>query len=561
MKKLLCLIITFSAFFSFGCTAMPEKIQSLHSEVFSIAGEKVSIESDSIESDLTASTDNSGQNDFEESHSSLLEDGNQNNTSDEENKEEYTIKSVLTKGTSSNRRCIAYFTSWSAYARNVTVENIDPSKLTHINFAFANLSSEGEIIVGDSWVDIEKPFGSDTWETAKRGHFNQLNILKQKFPHVKTLISVGGWTWSGNFSSVASSENGRKKFALSAVDFITRYGFDGLDIDWEFPVEGGNDIAHLPEDKQNYTLLLKEVRKAFDEQGKKDNKHYLLTIAGGPNVTFTQNTELKEMMKYLDFINVMTYDYHGGWENETGHNSPIFADKDDTYSVQQTIDAYIKTGVEPQDLNLGLAFYGRGWINVTDSDNNGLGRAGTAPTGIGLGQGTWEGACFDYWDLEQNYINKNGYKRYWDDKAKVPYLYNGNSFITYDDAESIKVKLDFAESKGLGGVMYWEFSGDKNFTLQNVITDYYGSFGNSSSNGNNDNVVTSVSSEAQNNNSDNTNAQEIAATADGLSEWNSSQTYDNGDTVNYNGKTYRAKWWTQGETPSESEWGAWQLIS
>lgn len=391
-----------------------------------------------------------------------------------ENKEIYKedSKQVLNNSNEkkevSKKRNVAYFTSWSVYGRNVNIMDINPDFVTHINFAFANLQPDGEITVGDSWADLEKPYEKNT---QIKGNFEQLKAFKNKYPDIKTLISIGGWTWSNNFSDVAASEQGRKKFAESAVNFIKKYNFDGIDIDWEYPVSGGNNIKHIPEDKYNYTKLLQQTRQALDEQGKKDNKHYLLTIAGGANTSFIENTELSEMIKYLDFINVMTYDYHGSWENKTGFNSPLYSN--DNFSVSNSIQSYIKAGVEPSKINLGLAFYGKGWENVTSKNNNGLGQSAAAIFETGYTKGTWEAGSFDYWDIAQNYINKNGFIRYFDNISKVPYLFNGTTFITYEDEQSIKEKLNYADKMQLGGVMFWEFSADKEKELQKIIYDFY----------------------------------------------------------------------------------------
>lgn len=434
------------------------------------------------------------------------------------------------------RRTVGYYTSWSAYARNVTVDDIDGNLLTHLNFAFANLDNNGNILVGDSWVDVEKPFANQGWEDTDgvKGHFAQLQKLKIKYPHLKTLISVGGWTWSGNFSEVAANEQKRKQFAKSAVDFLRTYGFDGIDIDWEFPVEG-NNIPHKAEDKQNYTKLLAETRNALDLAEKEDNKQYLLTIAGGPNPSFVQNTELKKMTEYLDFINIMAYDYHGAWESATGHNAPLYAE--DGLSVSATVEAYLNAGVPSQQLNLGVPFYGRGWQNVTQ---NSLKTQGTVPASVGYGGGTWEQGVFDYWDLVENYNGKNNYKRYFDVKAGVPYLYNGTTWISFDDEESISKKLSFAESKNLGGVMFWEFSGDKNKQLQQMIANRY----HRSTSEINQPTVQVVPEK------------EVPA----VLPWDKTKVYTNGDCVIYNNKSYRAKWWTQGELPGTDQWGAWEEI-
>lgn len=458
-----------------------------------------------------------------------------------EQKETAVLKAVNTSG---SMRRVAYFTSWSAYARGLEVKDLDPSLLTHINFAFANLNQSGEICVGDSWVDIEKPFSGDSQESTGsfKGHFGQLQRLKADNPDIQILISVGGWTWSGNFSATAATKAGRKSFADSAVKFLTQYGFDGVDIDWEFPVEGGNGIEHRAEDRENYTLLLKEVRSALDSLGTETGRHYLLTIAGGPNPSFTANTQIKEIMNSVDFINVMAYDYHGSWESVTGHNAPLYSN--DGLSVSDTIEAYLSAGAEPGKLNLGLAFYGRGWAGASGA-SDGPGHAASSPNGTGYGLGTWESAVFDYWDLEQNYVKKNGYTRYFDTTARVPYLYNGSVFISYDDPESIREKLSFAAQKNLGGVMFWDFSGDKEKKLQRLICDFNGLSASEKSGGQ---AAMNYSSH-----------QEISSSLP--PQWESRKVYTGGEIISHNGIVYQAKWWTENQEPSANsqEWDPWEI--
>lgn len=459
--------------------------------------------------------------------------------------------------TSGSKRNVMYYTSWSAYARGVFVKDIDASLITHINFAFANLNTDGSIAIGDGWVDVEQPMSGESWDGASdsKGHFNALKILKQKYPHLKTLISVGGWTWSGNFSDVAADEGKRQKFADTSAAFVAKYGFDGVDIDWEFPVAGGNNVTTRPEDRENYVKLLKALREALDKQGKADNKTYLLTIVGDPNVRFAKNTDLKGMMKYLDFINVIGYDYHGAWETVTNSHAPLYANpKDPTefkdFSIDGTITAYIKAGVKPADINLGLPLYGRGWTGVTSSTNNGMWQDAQTPAGAGFGSGTWEAGSFDYVDIVQNYIGKSGYKRYWDDVGKVPYLFNGSSFISYDDEESILLKLKYCDKKNLGGVMCWEFTGDKNKTLQKVIANFYGK-----------SLATGKSTTTTTTDKKETTDKQPTASAKAGDTWKADAEYQNGATVIYQGKTYSANWWNTGETPDPSnQWGAWRLV-
>lgn len=378
------------------------------------------------------------------------------------------------------KRSVGYFTSWSVYARGINFSDVDPELLTHINYAFANLNPDGTIVLGDSYADTEITF-PDAWGGAETepGLFGQMKYLKTLNPKLKTLLSVGGWTWSTNFSDVAADEASRKQFAASAVEFCTKYDFDGIDIDWEYPVEGGNDIKHRPEDKENYLELIKEVRRAFIKQQQIDGKYYLITIAALADKSFTETTELPEMLKYLDFINLMTYDFHGAWDDYTGHNAPLYSsdetghEKSDV-SIDSAVKAFIDAGVDPADMNLGLGFYGRGWINVESTDNNGLNQNASVSKKTGYGFGTWEANVYDYCDLAENYIGQNGFECYFDDTAKVPYIFDGSTFISYDDEESITIKLDYAEKMGIGGTMFWEFHGDKEKVLQQLIADYYG---------------------------------------------------------------------------------------
>jgi chitinase len=288
------------------------------------------------------------------------------------------------------------------------------------------------------------------------------------------LISVGGWSWSTNFSDVAADPVKRDKFAASAAEFVAKYGFDGVDIDWEYPVEGGDYITHRTTDNVNYTMLLKATRKALNEQGEKDGKTYLLSIAARAAGRFILDSNLLESIQYLDYINLMTYDFHGSWENMTDFNSPLYDDGGNQASMDATVTIFIKAGIDAADLNLGLAFYGRGWTNVASTDKNGVNQAAEVLSGTGYGLGTWETGVFDVWDIMENYVDKNGYVRYYDETAQCPYVFDGTTWIGYDDVQSVKVKVEYAIEKGLGGVMFWDFAGDKNLKLQKTIAETLG---------------------------------------------------------------------------------------
>ncbi|WP_255298456.1 glycosyl hydrolase family 18 protein [Brevibacillus dissolubilis] len=367
----------------------------------------------------------------------------------------------------SGYKIVGYYPAWATYGRNYNIVDIDASKLTHINYAFANIAN-GEIVVGDTYADTDKAFPGDCWDTGcKRGNFNQLTKLKQQYPHIKTLISVGGWTWSAGFSDAALTDASREKFANSAVNFVRTWGFDGVDLDWEYPVGGGLQNGR-PEDKQNFTLLLAKIRTKLDAASATDGKKYLLTIASGASANYVANTELGKVKDYVDWINIMTYDFHGGWDTISGHNSPLYFDPADpstnasTFNVQAGVQGHLNAGVPASKLVMGMPFYGRGWTGCNTTGNGQY----QSCTGVAK-PGTWEDGSFDFYDLEANYINKNGYTRYWNNTAKVPFLYNptNKTFISYDDVESFGYKTSFLKSKGLAGAMFWEVSGDRNRTL------------------------------------------------------------------------------------------------
>jgi len=380
-----------------------------------------------------------------------------------------------------DKNIIGYYTSWSIYARNYEVFDIPVEKINVINYAFANIDpNSGTIVLGDPYADIDKFYPGDCWdEDCLRGNFHQLQILKQNNPHLRTLISVGGWTWSTYFSDVAMTEESREVFAQSCVDFILEYGFDGIDIDWEYPVEGGLEGNHNSSlDKQNFTLLLQKIRELLDLQSSIDGNNYLLTVATTASSIYVENIEVDLIHEYLDWINLMSYDLHGPWGGEsnavTNFNSSLYAISDDPspypinedFNLDASVQLYIDLGVPREKLNAGLAFYGRSFAGVPD-ENNGLFAPYTSVPGIG----TWENGVFDYWDLNSNYINMNGYVSYWHSEGKVPWLYNPSTqiMISYDDETSIAEKASYILSEDIGGVMFWEFSSDKFSHLLNVV--------------------------------------------------------------------------------------------
>jgi chitinase len=363
-------------------------------------------------------------------------------------------------------KVVGYFVEWGIYGRNYNVTDIPADKLNVINYAFADISAAGEVVIYDSWAAVEKAFPGDSWEKMPRGNYNQLRKLKEKHPHLVTMISVGGWTLSGRFSDVALTAESRERFARSAVRFIIEHGFDGVDIDWEYPVGGGLETNKVrPEDKRNYTLLLKELRRQLDARGVLDGRKYYLSIASAAGDDKIRNLEPAGIAEACDWINIMTYDFAGGWDKKTGHQAPMFSPQgrgatnpSTLWTVDGAVRQFLNAGVDPKKLVLGVPFYGRGW-NGVPATNSGIGQMST-----GLPQGSYEAGIFDYKDLVT--LSKNQpsvYQVFEDTKAEATFRYapsvNG-LWVSFDDTEIVKRKVDYIKNLGLGGAMFWELSGD-----------------------------------------------------------------------------------------------------
>lgn len=339
--------------------------------------------------------------------------------------------------------------------RNFDFSTIDAVKLTHINYAFVNIR-EGEVVFDTTKIDGKSLTPNDL--EALRG-------LKTTNPELKILASVGGWTWSKGFSDAALTNESRSKFAASCVRMVTQYQLDGIDLDWEYPNQSGAGNTFRPEDVHNFTLMLKAVREVLDQQTDANAKKlYLLTIATGADQDYVKNTELGELQQYVDFINIMTYDFYNGWHKSTGHHSnlnPSATPELDKNSIINAIDLHLNAGVPANKINLGIPFYGRIWEDVKSPERNGLFQeAETIGSGI------------DYVNFAEK-INKDGFTRYWDDAAKAPYLWNPETktFISYEDEESIRLKIEYLKQKGLAGVMFWEYCADYQHRLQNAISE------------------------------------------------------------------------------------------
>jgi len=323
---------------------------------------------------------------------------------------------------------------------------VDGRKLTRVNYAFANIE-QGRIVEGTP---------------ADAGNLAVLTRLKSDNPQLAVLVSVGGWLWSGVFSDMALTRASRAKFIDSVDAFVTRYKLDGLDIDWEYPAMAGFTQNFRPEDKQNYTLLMKELRERFDKMQKQTHRHLLITVATGGESDFLDHTEMAEVQKYVDNVNIMAYDYYEpGSQKITGNHAPLFADPADPkgISADRAVREYEQAGVPAAKLVLGVPFYGHVWSQVPPT-NNGLFQPGQRVPN----------AFSNYAAIVNNMLG-HGYTRYWDAAASAPYLYNAEKqmFVSYEDPESLSLKCKYVLAHHLAGMMFWDYASDPSNTLLNAI--------------------------------------------------------------------------------------------
>lgn len=398
------------------------------------------------------------------------------------------VASTLTASTS-GKRVLGYFTQWGIYQTGYTAKHLDVSggaaRLSHLAYAFGNVrnnrcetgvlkatdpaTGEG----GDAYADYSRTYTAaesvdgvaDVWGAPLRGHWNQLRKLKAKHPSLKVTVALGGWTWSRGFASAARPEN-RQAFVASCIDAYIRGNlpafdyaggpgaaegvFDGFDIDWEYPAACGLTCGGS-EDTANFTALLAEFRRQLDAV----RPGLVLTVAVGAGIDKIRVTQPDQYHPYVDAINLMTYDFHGGWETRTNFHSALFDSPLNpstgdaaSYNSNDAVMALLARGVPAAKINLGIASYGRGWTNVGGT-NNGLYQAGTAAPGS-LEAG-----------VERYSILKGlGWPSYRDSASMARWIFNGNTFWSFDDPSTIADKMSYVKAQGLGGAFLWDFSGD-----------------------------------------------------------------------------------------------------
>ncbi|NUT44943.1 MAG: chitinase [Thermoactinospora sp.] len=358
--------------------------------------------------------------------------------------------------TGGGNKLLGYFVQWGVYGRNYHVKNIDTSgsasKLTHINYAFGNVQG-GRCTIGDSYADYEKAYTADqsvdgvadTWDQPLRGNFNQLRKLKAKYPNIKILFSFGGWTWSGGFGQAAQNPTA---FADSCYNLVEdpRWAdvFDGIDIDWEYPNACG--LTCDTSGPAAFKNLMQALRNRFGSS----NLVTAAITADGNSGGKIDAADYGGAAQYLDWYNVMTYDFFGAWaaQGPTAPHSPLtnYAGiPTPGFYSDNAIQKLKSKGVPSSKLLLGIGFYGRGWQGVTQSAPGG--------TATGPAPGTYEQGNEDYKVLKTRCPATGTI-------AGTAYAHCGNQWWSYDTPSTIGGKMGYSKQQGLGGAFFWELSGD-----------------------------------------------------------------------------------------------------
>ena len=392
-------------------------------------------------------------------------------------------------GKVNGKEIIVYYPDWGVYT-NYTPATIDWERTTIINHSAAfvgtrenyetdGINQEGVngqpapddahfvLKTSDRYADMQKDLEHSA-EVGRSGIFGEYMWYKQHYPDVKIYLCVGGWSLSFYFSEMISTKEHRTEFIQSCMDFLSAYPcFDGFDFDWEYPgvereavIKGSGKgyyppISGRPEDKENYTLFLKEMREALDAREKKDGKEYGLTACFSPNPNDSQWHEFDKLVDILDYFNLMTYEFLGSYAGKTGHASNLYKTKDTPYSVETAVDLYVnQRGVPREKLNIGAPFTGKSWAEAQpDEDGNVIG----VPSSTSPGKNDLK-----YYTQIQDLVDTGSWVDGYDEYAQASYTFNPvtKEYISYDNARAVTAKAGYINDNDLAGIIIWESRGD-----------------------------------------------------------------------------------------------------
>ncbi|MBC7544607.1 MAG: hypothetical protein H7338_17945 [Candidatus Sericytochromatia bacterium] len=346
-------------------------------------------------------------------------------------------------GAPSPQRLVGFYASWSAYGP-LQVSAVQAERLTHVAYAFASIGAHDEPVLTDA--DVDRP------------NIAQLAALKRKYPHLTVMLAVGGaGAGSRRFSEMARTAAGRQRFAAACARFLYQTypaSFDGLTLDWEYPQGDGDAVPGRSDDRQHFTALLADVRARLDRDGRRSGKRAPLAAALPAGMQQLKRYELARIGPYLDYIDLMTFDYASG-SAKTGHNAPLYASGPQSESTDRSVQALTRAGIPAAKINIAFPFFGHAWQGV---------RLGTA---LGLGQtGRTDHGEFTYGTITKRYL-PGPFQRHWDPVGRVPFLVGsdsrataGRKWISYDDAQSLAQKGAYIRQHGLGGAFIWHLGAD-----------------------------------------------------------------------------------------------------
>ena len=412
-----------------------------------------------------------------------------------------------------DKRIVTYFEEWGVYERDINLSDVNGQAMTHLNYSFFDVKADGSVELFDPYAAQEKRFSagdqvSRTFTTAEyqavdpaliaaynsdrytitetaetvavtsrpvgwngvglqaAGNFEQLSRFKELNPNVELGFALGGWTLSDEFSTAFASQSGRDRFTSDVVDiFQNNQFFSVVDFDWEYPGGGGNSgNASSSSDGANFALVLEQLRTELDALELQTGGHYEVSIATAGGSEKLDNLNLPGIDPYVDFYNVMAYDFHGGWENQTGHQAAMTADASN-FDVITAVSVFEEAGVELSKVVLGAPAYTRAWGGVSDGGTFGYQQSGSSVEA----EGSFEAGVYDYKDIVTDVITGQT-DLYWDDNSKAAFAYNGDQWSSIETTATIAGKAAYVQEKDLGGMMFWALSNDADAELSLVET-------------------------------------------------------------------------------------------
>ncbi|KAF9161270.1 hypothetical protein DFQ26_004703 [Actinomortierella ambigua] len=510
-----------------------------------------------------------------------------------------TSAAAIKRQATDDKVVVGYWVPWG----NVPVAQLDFTKVTHINYGFAVLTTktaDPTTITFDRYYD-----GTPMRDLVKKGNATG----------VKILMSIGGWTGSQTFSTISADATLRAKFINNALVFVRKntlpdydenpngWSMDGIDIDWEYPARAGaicNKVS--PNDSANYLLLLKELRAALDSEFPAVHKMLTAAVRVQPfdDPSGKPLADVSAYHPYYDFVNVMAYDIMGGWSSTTGPNAPFNNHpQGDPYSFTQAMNAWLKAGWPKNKLVMGTPFYGRSVTSSIDMTavspvsmiapkTNVTPKGGPSDSNevnFYCNEGSFYSGMWKWREIRQGILTSGtttptaGWTRFWDNDTQTPWLFrtSDKTFLSYDDPTSLGIKVQAAKSQGLRGVMYWDMTNDYNNELLTVLNQIHCT--------SNCPVITTTAATATATTTTvaptTTKSVTVVPTTttvvtmtmstvpspsptssgkcDGIAAWNTTTVYAaTGTKVVYAGHLWTNKWWTQGETPTiGNTWGVW----